>query len=109
MTVQELAKKANLDAALLPAPDIEITGVYVGDLLSWVMGKADRGNVWITIMSNVNVTAVATVADLSCILLAEGVTLDSDAEEAARTRCINVLKTDASAYEIAVKIGAILK
>jgi hypothetical protein len=41
----------------------EITGGYTGDLLSWVMGRASCGNAWITIMSNINIIAVASLLD----------------------------------------------
>ena len=33
----------------------ELSGCYIGDLLSWVMAHAFSGCVWITIMSNINV------------------------------------------------------
>ena len=42
----------------LPEPDREITGVYIGDLLSWVMGRAKSGDAWLTIMSNINMKSV---------------------------------------------------
>ena len=72
MTVTELSKVTGLTAITLPDPEREVKGAYVGDLLSWVMGRADEGNAWITIMSNSNVAAVATLADVSCVILAEG-------------------------------------
>ncbi len=53
-------------------------GAYVGDLLSWVMGRAGSNSAWITIMSNVNVAAVAVLAELSMIILAENVKPDAD-------------------------------
>jgi hypothetical protein len=89
----------------MPSPDREIGGAYVGDLLSWVMGRADASNVWITIMSNINVIAVATLTDVSCILLAENVTLDNDALAAAESKGVNVLSTELSAFEASLKIG----
>lgn len=109
MTLSEFAKKAELEAVTMPSPDKETNGVYIGDLLSWVMGRAEAGNVWITIMSNINVIAVAALADVSCVLLAEGVSLDGETLAAAEAKGINVLKTEMSAYEAAIKIGGILK
>ncbi len=109
MTLFDFAKKADLGIATMPSPDKEVNGVYIGDLLSWVMGRADAGNVWITIMSNINVIAVAALADVSCVLLAEGVSLDSETLAAAEAKGINVLKTDMSAYDAAIKIGGILE
>jgi hypothetical protein len=51
----------------------EVSGCYIGDLLSWVMGRASSGDVWITIMNNINIVAVASLTDCACILLCEGV------------------------------------
>ena len=108
MTVELFMKKSGFNSVCMPNPTKEITGAYVGDLLSWVMGRANAGEVWVTIMSNLNVLAVATLADVSCIVLAEGVTLDQDVLIAAREKGINVLSTDLSAYEAAVRISGVI-
>jgi predicted transcriptional regulator len=92
----------------MPEPDREVGGAYIGDLLSWVMGRADADCVWITIMSNLNIVAVATLSEVSCILLAEGVSLDSEVRRTAEEKGVNVLKTDLPAYEAAVKISKVL-
>ena len=76
MTVYQLANACQFNVLCSPDPDREINGAYIGDLLSWVMGKAQSGNVWITIMNNVNIVAVATLTDVSCILLCENVKAD---------------------------------
>ena len=104
MTVEVFARELGFKSVCMPCPDKEIDGVYVGDLLSWVMGKADSGNVWITIMSNINIVAVATLTDTACILLAEGVEPDSDALKAAEAKGVNILSTNLSAYDASVKI-----
>ena len=66
------------EAISLPDGDREIDGAYVGDLLSWVMGRAQMDNAWITIMTNVNVIAVASLADTACVILAEGVSMEDE-------------------------------
>ncbi len=108
MTVSELIEKAGFKAATLPEPDKEITGVYIGDLLSWVMGRANSGDVWITIMSNMNILAVASLADTACILVAEDVELSQDLLTTAKQKNINVLLTELGAYEAAVKISKLI-
>ena len=92
----------------MPDPDRETDGAYIGDLLSWVMGKASSGNVWITIMSNINVIAVATLADVSCVVLAEGVNVDADVIAAAEAKGVNVLSSKLSAYEIAKQLHSVI-
>ena len=108
MTVKALSEKLGLTPCTLPAGDREINGVYCGDLLSWVMGKAQADNVWVTIMSNINVVAVASLSDVSCVILAEGVVLDEEAQKTATEKGINVLVSQKSAYHTAMEIGKLL-
>lgn len=108
MTVSALAQKLSLTPVFLPCGEREVNGVYCGDLLSWVMGKAQTGNAWITIMSNINVVAVASLSDVACVILAEGVQLDEDAKKAAEDKEINILVSDKSTYETALLLGQAL-
>ena len=73
MTVQDLIPAMGLTVFHLAQPERSISGGYVGDLLSWVMGRAGQDCAWLTIMSNQNVAAVALMADVSCVILTEGV------------------------------------
>lgn len=109
MTADVFASKSGFKTVCMPSPEKEVDGVYIGDLLSWVMGRAEQGNVWITIMSNINTIAVATLADTSCILLAENVMPDENALEAAKAKGVNILSTPLSAYEAALKIAELLR
>lgn len=106
MTVNELSAMAGIRAVTLPDGEREINGVYIGDLLSWVMGRAKADNAWITIMSNINIVAVASLADVACIILAEGVELDSAVRETANAKGVNILMADMPAYETAMLLGS---
>ena len=105
MTVTDLQNALSLTAVTLPEGDREAEGVYIGDLLSWVMGRAQADNVWLTIMSNLNIVAVATLADVSCIVLCEGVTLEESVRSTAEAKGVNILATEAPAYETAKKLA----
>ena len=107
MTVEALANRLGLKVLCLPSPNKEVDGAYIGDLLSWVMGKAEQGNVWITIMSNVNTLAVATLVDASCILLAEDVIPDAEIIQTAEAKGVNILSTPLSAFDIALRLSDI--
>lgn len=102
MTVNDLLKNDSFKAVALPEGDREITGVYIGDLLSWVMGKARSGDAWITIMSNVNILAVASLTDCACIILSEDVVLEEEVIKTAENKGINVLSFSGSSFEAAV-------
>ncbi len=107
MTVRELAEALSLTAITLPDGEREVEGAYIGDLLSWVMGRAGEGQVWVTIMSNLNIVAVATLSDVACILLAEGVVPDPAVVETATGKDINLLTSPLSAYELARELTRI--
>ena len=104
MTVQQLVDRLGFTAHALPDGEREIAGVYIGDLLSWVMGRAGADEAWITIMSNRNIVAVATLADTACILLAEGVVPDEGVAQLAQDKGINLLTSPHSAYDTALRL-----
>jgi hypothetical protein len=56
--------------------DREVTGGYVSDLLSDVMGHANEGELWITLQSHVNVAAIASLKELAGIVLVKGILPD---------------------------------
>ena len=104
MTVQQFIDVCGFTAAALPDPDREVSGVYIGDLLSWVMGRAGADEAWITIMSNRNIVAVATLADTACIILAERVVPDEGVADLAADKGVNILQSDLPAYDIALRL-----
>ena len=109
MKVSELSKALELEALALPAPDREVVGGYVGDLLSWVMGRAQADNLWITIMTNINVLAVASLSDVSAVVIAEGAEIDDEIVKKAVEQGINLLRSKLSSYEIAVAAAPFIK
>ncbi len=110
MTVKEIAEKLELKTlsgeAGLSAP---ITGGYVSDLLSDVMGNADTGNVWITLQTHKNVMAIASLKDLAAIILVNGNMPEKDMLDQSNEEGIPVLSTALSTYEITGKVYEILK
>ena len=106
MKVSELIDKLNL--SILTSSDFQdrdITGCYIGDLLSWVMGRAKSGDAWITIMNNINIVAVAELTDVSCIILSEGVSVGEDIIKKADGEDIIILKSDKTSYELAASLS----
>lgn len=83
----------------------DFDGVYAGDLLSRAMSHVEAGNVWITIMSNMNVIAVASLTEAACVILAEGVTLVPEALEAAKEKDICVLSSEKTVYQLCAEIA----
>ncbi len=108
MTVQQLAGELGLTVFALDDPAREVAGGYCGDLLSWVMGRAVAGGAWLTIMSNMNVAAVAALADVACVILTEGVQPDPALLEKARTQGVNLLGTELPTYACAGRLHALI-
>lgn len=108
MEVNTLAENLGLECLHQGKGSREVKGGYAGDLLSRVMGKANAGDAWITIMSNVNVAAVASLAEAACVILAEGVQPDAQLREKFDQMDMPVFATPMSTYEIAWRIHEIL-
>lgn len=108
MTVKELAERCGYSVVCMPDASREVSGGYAGDLLSWVMGRAESGDAWVTIMSNVNIIAVASLADPSCIVLSESVELDEGVKERAEQQNVNILRSDKDTFSVCAEIAALL-
>lgn len=108
MTIQNLIDTLHLNAYHLADPDRDVTGGYCGDLLSWVMGRAQADHAWLTIMSNVNVAAVAALSDVACVILTEGVSPDTDLLARAKNQDINLLGTDMGTFAAASLLAGAL-
>lgn len=105
MTINDLAQACGWK--LLAGEDgqeNEVDGCYIGDLLSLVMGRAQSGNVWLTVMGNLNAIAVAALADVSGIVLCEDSALDPDAKKRAGMQGIPVYGCSPNLYQTAVSV-----
>ena len=100
LTVDKLIEKLGLDVIELADGSREIKGGYAGDLLSWVMGRAQPDDAWVTIMSNMNVSAVAQLTDVACVIFAEGVAPDPEALSKAKMHGINLLGSRKGMFEL---------
>ena len=89
--------------------DREINGVYVGDLLSWVMGRCQEDNLWFTVMGNINAVAVAALTDACGIVLTESAALDEDAKKRADMQGIAIYWTEDNTYTACTKAYEELK
>jgi len=110
MIVSELIKKLQLN--LFGGGEgiaNEVTGGYTSDLLSDVMGNIKDGNIWVTLQTHKNVMAIASLRDVSAVILVKGLQPDSDMLEKANEEEIPVLGTDLETFEITGKLFALLK
>lgn len=108
MDVKELIEKLDLKILCGDELDRKITGCYCGDLLSWVMSRAQEGDVWLTVMGNINSVGVAVLADVACIVLTENAALDEDALNRAKQNGVIILQTDKNSYQMAAAISQMI-
>jgi predicted transcriptional regulator len=85
--------------------DAEVTGGYASDLLSCVMAKAHRGNLWITLQSHPNIVAVASLHDLAGIIITEGREPESKAIEKADQEGVCIMTTGHTTYTTVAKLA----
>ncbi len=83
----------------------EIGSVYCCDLLSIAMSKMTDEAAWVTVMSNMNTLAVASLTDVSCVILAEGVAVEDNMLAKAKEQEIALFSTELPVFEAAMMIG----
>lgn len=110
MTVSEVVEKLQLRIVAGEAGlQREINGVYICDLLSWVMSHANHSDVWITIQTHPNVVAVAALLELSCIIIPENAEVEEDTISKANEEEIPILSSFDSGFKISTDLYNILK
>lgn len=87
----------------------EITGGYCSDLLSDVMGNANEGELWITLQVHKNILAVASLKEVSGIIIVKGLTPDEETLNLSEKEEIPILSTTEPAFVIAGKLYHLLK
>ena len=120
MTTEEICAKVNGTLAV-PAEGAAATGVYVGDLLSDVMGHAGEGCVLVTIhmghagedcalvtiQNHLNTIAVCTLVGCAVIVLCHNRPVPPDMAEAAAREGVAIIITPLSQYATARALSAL--
>ena len=79
---------------------------YSCDLLSWVMAHGREGMAWITVQTHMNVIAVASLHDMSCVIIPEGIRVEQDVLDKAAEEGITVLSSELTAFDICGRLYA---
>ena len=108
MTTDKLISHLGLEILSKGQTEREISGCFICDLLSHAMGRVEADNLWITVQTNMNIVAIATLTDLSAIIIAQNMSVPDDVIQKAEDEEITILKSDLTAYELALKIGELI-
>lgn len=109
MTVKEVAARLGLTPVVAADDTREVRGGYAGDLLSWVMGRVPEDAAWVTIMTNVNVVAVAVLRDVAMVIVAEGSEIPADVAARAREQAVNLYAASADVYTVCAALARLLE
>ena len=105
MKLSEIVKKLNLDVKSGEARlDSDVSRGYVSDLMSDVIANAKKGDLWITLQVHINVVAVATMKELSGIILINGREPEAATLEKAKDENIPILISQLPAFEVAGRL-----
>ena len=100
MTAAEVCAKVGGTLAV-DVPGAEASGVYVGDLLSDIMGHAGDDCALVTIQNHLNTIAVCTLVGCAVIVLCHSRPVPPDMAEAAAREGVAIVTTPLSQYSAA--------
>lgn len=100
MTIREIAAVLGAEIAQNVFDDVQVVGAYTSDLLSDVMAHAKDGGALITIQAHKNTIAVATLVNITVIIICNNRPLPSDMLEAARSERIAILRTPENQFTV---------
>ena len=102
MTLDEIRQQLNL-TLLTESPRlnrIEPTSGYASDLLSCVMVGAKNGGLWVTLQAHGNIVAVASLLDLSAVIITEGAMPDDETIAKANQENVILFSTEQPTFSV---------
>ncbi len=105
MTVKELLNIDELKVTTdLFNPDTVISGGYTSDLLSDVMANGKKDNIWITMQTHLNITAVASLKEIAAVIVVMNREISKETLDKANEEQITILTTPLTSFQITGKI-----
>ena len=108
MTIREAAGALGAEIIHDEFEDAELSGAYTSDLLSDVMAYAKEGGALITIQAHKNTVAVATLVNISAIIVCNSRPISDDMLAAAKDEGIAVLLTKENQFTVSGKLYGLL-
>jgi len=104
MTIKEAASALGAEIIQDEFDDSELQGAYTSDLLSDVMAHAKDGGALITIQSHKNTVAVATLVNISVIVICNSRPIPDDMIAAAKDEGIAIILTKENQFTVSGKL-----
>ena len=106
MTVEEICAKVGGSVAVA-AEGASAETVYVGDLLSDIMGHAGEGCALVTIQNHLNTIAVCTLVGCSVVVICHSRPVPPDMADGAKREGVSIVVTPMSQYEAALALSSL--
>ena len=106
MTAEEIAERVG-GTVEVAAEGAAADNVYVGDLLSDVMGHAGEGCALVTIQNHLNTIAVCTLVACSVVVVCHSRPVPPDMADGARREGVAIVVTPKSQYEAALALSSL--
>ena len=105
MKLKEIVQQLNLEVKSgNEFLDREVSGGYVSDMLSDVLAHAQKGNIWVTLQTHLNIIPVASMKEISGIIIVNGRQPDQDTLQKATDEKVPVLGTMSKAFQVVGKL-----
>jgi len=108
MTILETASALGLEIIQGNFEDSSLSSAYTSDLLSDVIANAKEGGALITIQAHKNTVAVATLANISVIIVCNSRPIPDDMLDAARGEGIAILLSKENQFTVSGKLYNLL-
>jgi ACT domain-containing protein len=109
MIISEAAAALGAEVLQGEFEDVPLSGAYTSDLLSDVMANAKDGGALITIQAHKNTVAVATLVNITVIIVCNNRPVPEDMIEAARDEGIAVIRTGENQYTVSGKLWELMR
>ena len=109
MKISEVAVALGAEICQGEFEDTELDGAYTSDLLSDVIANAKEGGALITIQAHKNTVAVATLVNISVIIICNARPLPEDMLEAAKDEGIAVIRTKENQFTVSGKLWEMIR
>jgi hypothetical protein len=105
MTLQDITRELQLEVkAGEDKLDTVVRRGYVSDLMSDVIANTKKGDIWITLQVHINIVAVASMKELSGIILINGRQPEPPTLEKAQTEGLPLFVSTLPAFEVAGRL-----
>ncbi len=101
-SINDLISSGGAKAEMIEDGNRMITGGFATDLLSHAIGNASSGDAWLTVLTNPNITAPASIADVSCIIVCDSTPVTDALKAKCEVMGISLLSSEMPITDLSV-------